>query len=607
MALSRRLETIIALVPPGKTAADIGTDHGLVPAALAERGICSRVIATDLRSGPLEAARRLVTARGLAERIDLRLGDGLTPLVPGEADVLIIAGMGGALMQRILREGEAAARAAVRLILSPQSELEQFRRFLRDENYFIERERLVEEDGKYYYILSVHPGEAQTLAPEELAFGKSPSPEDREVFQQFLRKEREKTEHILKQLAGRPGEEERRRELSVRRDLIIQMQCHGGSVDRIRKERKTMSSRLGFGLMRLPRREDGSIDIAQCSEMVDHFLENGGTYFDTAFVYEGSEEAAKKFLVDRHPRESYTLATKMNTGVQPRTAESTRQQFYTSLERTGAGYFDYYLLHALGTGNIGLHDEFDTWQFIADRKAEGLIRHCGFSFHDTPEVLDALLTAHPWVEFVQLQINYADWENPDVQSRAVYETARRHGKQVVIMEPVKGGTLAMLPDAAAAILKKEAPGMSLASWGIRFAASLDGVLAVLSGMSTIDQVRDNMSYMGMDRFRPLNEAERAAIEAVRNVLASQRQIGCTACKYCVEGCPMQIRIPGIFSAYNQYLRFGNQETAARSYKMRTRESGKASDCIRCGACEEACPQHLPIRDLLEEAAGVLEA
>ena len=227
MALSRRLETIIGLVPPGKTAADIGTDHGLVPAALAERGICSRVIATDLRSGPLEAARRLVTARGLAERIDLRLGDGLTPLVPGEADVLIIAGMGGALMQRILREGEAAARAAVRLILSPQSELEQFRRFLRDENYFIERERLVEEDGKYYYILSVHPGEAQTLAPEELAFGKSPSPEDREVFQQYLRKEREKTEHILKQLAGRPGEEERRRELSVRRDLIIQMQCHG--------------------------------------------------------------------------------------------------------------------------------------------------------------------------------------------------------------------------------------------------------------------------------------------------------------------------------------------------------------------------------------------
>ncbi len=368
-----------------------------------------------------------------------------------------------------------------------------------------------------------------------------------------------------------------------------------------------MSSKLGFGLMRLPRLEDGSIDIAQSSAMTDHFLENGGTYFDTAYVYEGSEEAAKKILTDRHPRESYTLATKMNTGVQPRTAESTKQQFYTSLERTGAGYFDYYLLHALGTGNLDLHRQFDTWQFIADRKAEGLIRHCGFSFHDTPEVLDQILTEHPEADFVQLQINYADWENPDVQSRGIYETARRHGKQVVVMEPVKGGTLATLPEAAEKILKTMNPEASLASWAIRYVASLDGILAVLSGMSTLEQMKDNMSFMNPDAFRPLSDAELRAVEAVREVLASQRQIGCTACKYCVEGCPMQIRIPGIFSAYNQFLRFGNRETAARSYKMRTRDAGKASDCIRCGACEESCPQHLPIRDLLEKAAGVLEA
>ena len=368
-----------------------------------------------------------------------------------------------------------------------------------------------------------------------------------------------------------------------------------------------MSSKLGFGLMRLPRLEDGTIDIEQSSKMVDIFLENGGTYFDTAFVYDGSEEATKKILVDRHPRESYTLATKMNTMVQPRTKESTYQQFYTSLERTGAAYFDYYLLHALGKGNIGLHDEYDTWQFILDRQAEGLIKHVGFSFHDTPEMLDQLLTDHPQVEFVQLQINYADWENPDVQSRAIYETARRHGKQVVIMEPVKGGTLATLPAAAEQVLKTKEPEASLASWAIRYAASLDGLLAVLSGMSTIAQVEDNMSYMGGDRFQPLNEAERAAIEEVRAVLASQRQIGCTACKYCVEGCPMQINIPGVFSAYNMFLRFENPEPARFRYNMQTRDGGKASDCVACGACEDACPQHLPIRELLAEAAGVLEA
>ena len=608
MALSRRLEKIISLVPPGCNAVDIGTDHGLVPAALAERGICPRVIATDLRPGPLDAARSLMRERGLTQQVELRLGDGLAPITPGEAEVIIIAGMGGALMQHILRDGTDTARAAKRLILSPQSELEPFRHFLQAEGYFIDGERLIEEDGKYYFILSVtpRPGEMQDLTPEELNFGKNTAPEDRETLQKYLQKEKTKAETIRTQLAGRPGEAARSRELAARLQMITPLLSHTGSDDRIRKERSNMSSKLGFGLMRLPRLEDGTIDIAQCSAMVDHFLENGGTYFDTAYVYEGSEEAAKKFLVDRHPRESYTLATKMNTGVQPRTAESTKQQFYTSLDRTGAGYFDYYLLHALGTGNLDLHREFDTWQFIADRKAEGLIKHCGFSFHDTPEVLDKTLTEHPEVDFVQLQINYADWENPDVQSRGVYETARRHGKQVVIMEPVKGGTLATLPDEAAAILKGVHPEASLASWGIRFAASLDGVLAVLSGMSTLDQVKDNMSYMGFDRFVPLNDAERKAIDAVNEVLAAQRQIGCTACKYCVEGCPMQINIPGVFSAYNFFLRFTNKDTAVWRYKMRTRDGGKASDCIRCGACEEACPQHLPIRDLLEEAAGVLD-
>ena len=262
-------------------------------------------------------------------------------------------------------------------------------------------------------------------------------------------------------------------------------------------------AKFGFGLMRLPKVDD-KIDLPQVCEMVDRFLAAGFTYFDTAFVYDGSEQAAKAALVDRHPRTSYTLATKLHVG-KAASAEEARRELQISLERTGAGYFDYYLLHALMDTNIEKYAEYGLWDFVKEQKARGTIRHYGFSFHDKPETLDKLLTEHPDVDFVQLQINYADWENPEVQSRACYEVARRHGKPVVIMEPVKGGALADPPAEVKALFDAAAPGVSYASWALRFAASLDGVLAVLSGMSTLGQVEENVAVMR--ETQPLTERE----------------------------------------------------------------------------------------------------
>ena len=599
MALSKRLDTVLRLAPPCETAADIGTDHGLTAAALIERGLCGHVIATDLREGPLSAARKLVTERGLNGKIELRLGDGLAPLKPGEAELIILTGMGGALMQRILTEGAKVARAAKQLILSPQSELPEFRRFLEENGYGILTERAVEEDGKFYFILSVKPAFPLPLTEAERELGRNIAEENFPEYERYLNKEEKKLNSILRNIAEKSAGNEKRI-LAIRNKLQLI-----GTVKRaiFEKGRKTMGIKLGFGLMRLPRLADGSIDVEQGKQMVDRFLAGGGTYFDTAFVYEGSEEATRKMLVERIPRESYTLATKINARAAG-SAEAARAQFETSLERTGAGYFDYYLLHAMGSGNIDLYRDYGLWEFAAEKKKEGLIRHLGFSFHDTPELLDQILTEHPEAEFLQLQINYADWENPDVQSRACYEVARKHGKPVVIMEPVKGGTLASLPEEAEAVFKGIRPELSVASWGIRFAASLDGVLAVLSGMSTLEQMEDNMSFM--ENFEPLSEEERAAVGKAVEILASQRQIPCTACKYCVEGCPMGIKIPDLFSVYNFFLRFRNLETAKKRYEWRQKETGKASDCIKCGACEGSCPQHLPIRDLLEEIAGVME-
>ena len=363
--------------------------------------------------------------------------------------------------------------------------------------------------------------------------------------------------------------------------------------------------KLGFGLMRLPKLTDGSIDIEQTKDMVDAFLAAGGTYFDTAYVYDNgdSERAAKAALVDRVPREKYTLATKLNAGVAV-DAESAKQQFRTSLERTGAGYFDFYLLHALSEGNLAKYDEYHLWDFVKELKEKGLVRHWGFSFHDSPQMLDRLLTAHPDVDFIQLQINYADWESQNVQSRTCWETARRHGVSVVVMEPVKGGTLANPPQAVKDILTAADPKASAASWAIRYAASLDGIITVLSGMSNREQMEDNLSYMR--QFRPLDEKEQASILCAQKELASIPSIACTGCRYCTDGCPMGIPIPGVFSAMNLVLIYHQTERAKGEYGWQTQGKGKASDCIQCGQCEAACPQHLTIIDYLQQSAKILE-
>lgn len=360
--------------------------------------------------------------------------------------------------------------------------------------------------------------------------------------------------------------------------------------------------KLGFGLMRLPKKGPFT-DIEQVKHMVDAFLDAGFTYFDTAYVYLGSEGAAKKALVSRHARESYTLATKLNVNVAVN-EKAAKKQLETSLARTGAGYFDYYLLHAIMNDNYSKYDKFGLWDFVSEQKRKGVLKNIGFSFHAGPDLLDKLLTEHPEVDFIQLQINYADWENPSVQSRANYEIARKHGKQIVVMEPVKGGSLADPPQEVKKLFKEYAPDMSCASWGIRFAASLDGVLTVLSGMSNTQQMQDNLSYMR--DFQPLNEDEQKIIQKAQQILGKSSAIACTSCHYCTEGCPKNIPIPEIFAAANKQLANGQMTAAKEAYEAAVSGKGKASDCIECRQCERVCPQHLKITEYLKQSADMLE-
>jgi predicted aldo/keto reductase-like oxidoreductase len=359
--------------------------------------------------------------------------------------------------------------------------------------------------------------------------------------------------------------------------------------------------KLGFGLMRLPKLEDGTIDVAQTADMADLFLEAGGTYFDTAFMYPGSEEAIRDALVKRHPRDSYTLASKLMCNSEVADEETARQEFYTSLERTQAGYFDYYLLHALQRSNYQKYEDYHIWDFVKEQKEKGLIRHYGFSFHGDPELLEELLSKHPDVDFVQLQINYADWENPGVNSKKNLEICRAHGKLVTVMEPVKGGILADPIDSVKAIFNSEDPDASYASWAIRFVASQEGILTVLSGMSNLAQMKDNLSFM--KEFKPLDEHEQEVIAKVQEALNADQTIPCTGCRYCTKGCPMSIPIPDIFTVENR--KKGSPEfRTKREYSIVTQGKGKASDCIECGQCEGACPQHLPIIDLLKQCRAL---
>ncbi len=358
--------------------------------------------------------------------------------------------------------------------------------------------------------------------------------------------------------------------------------------------------KLGFGLMRLPRLEDGNFDHELICKMVDRFLEAGFTYFDTAWIYTGSEEEIARALVQRHPRESYQLATKGISWIGCETPEDAQAQFRESLERTGAGYIDFYLLHMTGGQRTQVFDQLGMWDFVAQMKEEGLIRHVGFSHHGTAEELDEIIAAHPHVEFVQLQVNYLDWENPVNQSRACMDVAAKHDVPVVVMEPLRGGLLATPPASVARVFAEAQPEQSPAAWGLQFVANQPNIITVLSGMNAMEQMEDNIA--ALQDFRGLSPEQSGVIDAALDEFGKFDLIQCTGCDYCAKVCPQNVGIRGAFLAMNAETMFGRHVQEWMNWG-----SGKSlpSTCVECYSCEDACPQSLPIVELLKRAVPLI--
>ena len=360
---------------------------------------------------------------------------------------------------------------------------------------------------------------------------------------------------------------------------------------------------FGFGCMRLPM-QDGDVDLEQTKRMVDLFLERGFNYFDTAHGYlDGkSERAIRECLTSRYPRERYILTNKLSGNFFEK-EEDIRPLFERQLAACGVEYFDFYLMHAQGARNYPHYRECRAYETAFALKREGKVRHVGISFHDSQEMLEQILTDYPEIEAVQIQFNYLDFDDPAIQSRAVYEMARKHGKSVIIMEPVKGGRLVDLPEEAKAVFSALGGG-SPASYAIRFAAGFEGVMMVLSGMSDLLQMQDNSAFMA--DFKPLDETERAAVDEVRRIFKTKNFIPCTACRYCVPGCPQGVPIPEIFATVNAQKLHQNWNSRFYYSVVCGKAGAQASDCVGCGRCESVCPQHLQIRELLREAAREFE-
>ena len=364
--------------------------------------------------------------------------------------------------------------------------------------------------------------------------------------------------------------------------------------------------KLGFGCMRLPATAGGDqIDLQQFSRMVDEFLAHGFTYFDTSYVYHGgrSEGALKTALVERHPRESFTITTKLPVFLVKEKAD-TRRYFTEQLARLGTDYVDYYWLHALNQSGYENAVRLHVFEEVSQLKQEGKIRHLGFSFHDSAAVLDRILTEHPEMEYVQLQLNYFDWDSEVVQSGACYEVAARHHRPVIVMEPVKGGALAKVPSEIETLFRKKQPKLSDASWAIRYAASLDNVMMVLSGMSNMEQLEDNISCM--EHFQPLDAEEQKIIEEAVRIYDRQKAVDCTSCGKCLPVCPERIPIPTYLEMYNDHCRMNKNTNGMVYYASFPSGSGKASACTGCGRCEAVCPQKLHIAELMKDVKTAFE-